>query len=64
MSDKIVAAVCQDLMQRSEHGIAKYGVSLERKDFTLRDWLNHAYQECLDQANYLKRAIMEMDGDI
>jgi hypothetical protein len=27
-----------------------------------RDWLNHAYEECLDQANYLKRSIMEIDG--
>lgn len=59
--DSVVAAVRADLLQRSELGIAKYGVTLDRKDLNLRDWLQHAYEETLDQANYLKRAIMEID---
>jgi len=60
--DKIIEAVCADLQKRSEKGIKKYGVSLERTDLSLKDWLQHAYEECLDQANYLKRAIIEL-GD-
>lgn len=59
--DKVVDTVCHDLLQRSKVGIDKYGVSLERTDLNLRDWLQHAYEECLDQANYLKRAIIEID---
>jgi hypothetical protein len=60
--DSVVAAVRADLLRRSEIGIAKYGVTLDRKDLSLRDWLQHAYEETLDQANYLKRAILEIDN--
>jgi hypothetical protein len=28
----------------------------------LREWLQHAYQESLDKAIYLKRAIAELDS--
>lgn len=60
--DAVVDAVREDLLRRSQFGIAKYGVTLERTDLNLRDWLQHAYEECLDQANYLKRTIMEIDS--
>lgn len=60
--DSIVEAVRADLLRRSHVGIAKYGVTLDRTDLTLRDWLQHAYEETLDQANYLKRAIVEIDN--
>lgn len=60
--DAVVEAVRADLLRRSQFGIAKYGVTLERTDLNLRDWLQHAYEECLDQANYLKRSIMEIDN--
>lgn len=62
--DKVVLAVISDLNRRSEVGIKKYNTTLERTDLELRDWLQHAYEECLDQANYLKRSIMELDGKI
>ena len=62
--DKVVLAVIADLNRRSEVGIKKYNTTLERTDLELRDFLQHAYEECLDQANYLKRAIMELDGKI
>lgn len=62
--DKVVMAVMSDLNRRSEVGIKKYNTTLERTDLELRDWLQHAYEECLDQANYLKRAIMELEGKI
>lgn len=61
MTDPVVEAVRSDLLRRSRLGIAKYGVTLGRTDLTLRDWLQHAYEETLDQANYLKRAIIELD---
>lgn len=61
MTDPITEAVRADLLFRSKVGIAKYGVTLARTDLSLRDWLQHAYEECLDQAQYLKRAIKEID---
>lgn len=61
MKDSIVEAVVKDLLDRSKVGISKYGVTLDRNDLSLRDWLQHAYEETLDQANYLKRSIIEMD---
>ena len=60
MEDPVVEAVRADLLQRSQVGIAKYGATLTRTDLSLRDWLQHAYEETLDQANYLKRAIIEI----
>lgn len=59
--DSVIEAVRHDLLQRSQVGIAKYGVTLERTDLSLRDWLQHAYEETLDQANYLKRTIIELE---
>lgn len=59
--DQTVEAVRADLLQRSQVGIEKYGVSLDRTDLNLKDWLQHAYEETLDQANYLKRAITELE---
>ena len=60
--DPVVEAVRADLLSRSQVGIAKYGTTLERSDLNLRDWLQHAYEEHLDAANYLKRAIIELDA--
>ncbi|MGF3022667.1 hypothetical protein ACQVP2_07545 [Methylobacterium aquaticum] len=59
--DTVVEAVRADLLSRSQIGIKKYGVTLDRTDVDLRGWLQHAYEETLDQANYLKRAILELD---
>jgi len=44
-TDSVVEAVRADLLRRSQLGIAKYGVTLDRKDLSLRDWLECAMQE-------------------
>lgn len=59
--DSVVDAVRTDLLMRSQIGIAKYGTTLDRTDLSLRDWLQHTYEEVLDSANYLKRTIIELD---
>ncbi|MCS7317215.1 MAG: hypothetical protein NZZ41_02680 [Candidatus Dojkabacteria bacterium] len=59
MIDKVVEEVCEDLKYRSSVGIQKYGKTLERDDYQLKDWLQHAYEEVLDTANYLKAAIRQ-----
>lgn len=60
LKDSIVKEVRKDLKDRSNVGIKKYGVTLDRKDLELLDWLQHSYEEVLDTALYLKRAIKEL----
>ncbi len=47
--------VAQDLEQRQQKGIEKYGVSVEDNPLTQQEWLQHAYEETLDLVVYLKR---------
>ena len=55
------ARVCVDIAYRQQAGISKYGTTVEANPLTLRQWLQHAYEETLDQAIYLKRSIEELD---
>lgn len=54
--------VCADIQRRQAMGIAKYGTTVAANPLPLRGWLQHAYEECLDQAVYLRRAIAEIDA--
>lgn len=56
--------VCADIAERQKRGVAKYGTTVQDNPLTLREWLQHAYEECLDQAVYLRRAIEEIDAGI
>ena len=58
------ARVCADIAARQALGIKKYGVTVEQNPLTLRDWLQHAYEETLDQAIYLRRAIEQIDREL
>ena len=60
-SSGVEAGVCEDIAKRQRVGLNKYGVSVADNPLDLRQWLNHAYEECLDQAVYLKRAMAELD---
>ena len=53
--------VCADIKRRQELGIAKYGTTVAQNPLELRQWLQHAYEEKLDDAVYMKRAIQELD---
>jgi hypothetical protein len=63
MTDPIVEKNVALLRARSAVGVAKYGTTLERDDLALIDWLRHALEEVLDQANYLQAAITRIEGD-
>lgn len=54
-------SVCEDIARRQLHGIRKYGTTVASNPLTLKQWLQHAYEETLDKAIYLKRAIAEID---
>ncbi len=52
-TDKVI----QDLLLRETIGISKYGVTPDKANLTHRQWLQHAYEEALDMAIYLKQAM-------
>lgn len=54
------AEVCADIAHRQKLGIAKYGTTVAQNPLPLEAWLQHAYEEALDEAIYLKRAIEEI----
>ncbi len=58
----IEAIVCADIASRQAMGIAKYGTTVADNPLELRAWLQHAYEETLDKAVYLRRAIAEIDS--
>lgn len=57
--DSIVERVRRKLLDRSQAGIAKYGVTLERDDVDMAGWLTHLQEELLDGANYCERLLDE-----
>jgi len=61
--DAVVEAVRADLHRRSQLGITKYGTTLCENGASHRERLQHAYEEALDLANYLKWAMMQIDGE-
>jgi hypothetical protein len=48
----ITRTLIAHLIQRDQHGRAKYGTTLDRTDLTLDDWLQHMAEELLDGAGY------------
>lgn len=57
----IEAMVCEEIALRQQKGINKYGTTVADNHLSLREWLQHALEESLDQAVYLRRAIAEID---
>jgi hypothetical protein len=57
----IEALVCDEITLRQKNGLAKYGTTVADNNLSLREWLQHALEESLDQAIYLRRAIAEID---
>lgn len=53
--DANVEAVRAKLFERSAIGLMKYGVTTERTDLGLIQWLNHLQEELLDGAVYIEQ---------
>ena len=60
-SDPLVNRVISSMITRSNEGMKKYGVTMERKDVTKIQWLRHAQEEALDLAIYLERCISDLE---
>jgi len=57
----LLASVIMDLRIREEKGLATYGTTMDRKDLSKQEWLQHAYEEALDLALYLKKLMEDHD---
>ena len=62
MKDTIVESVINQFKDRSEVGIAKYGVTLNREDLNTLEWITHAQQEAMDFCLYLERLKQEFNN--
>ena len=62
MKSKILTEVINDLTSRELKGLETYGTTVDRDDYELRDWLQEAYEECLDKCMYLKAAIKKIEN--
>lgn len=54
---RILYSIIDDLLLREDKGIKEYGTTMDRTDLSEQDWLQHAYEEALDLAIYLKKII-------
>jgi phosphopentomutase len=61
-TDRIVDGVIDKIIDRALVGKKKYGVTLEREDLSLSEWLTHLQEELLDAANYIERIKKVIDG--
>ena len=55
VSDANVDAVIRILRSRMQLGLIKYGVTTERDDLDLEDWVKHIQEELLDAAVYAEK---------
>ena len=55
IKDFIVESVIDQFKDRSNVGIKKYGVTLDRNDLTMLEWLIHLQQELMDATLYIEK---------
>jgi len=53
--DKNVTAVIERMLQRSDVGLRKYGVTTERTDLTTEQWFTHLQEELMDACIYIEK---------
>lgn len=61
MKDKIVESVINKFKQRSDTGVKKYGVTMDRNDLDIIQWITHAQEEAMDLALYLEKIKFELN---
>jgi len=55
VKDSIVESVVKQFKERSEVGIAKYGVTIDREDLSTLEWLQHLQEELFDASLYIEK---------
>jgi hypothetical protein len=56
---KIEDSVAEKILNRAEVGKKKYGVTMERDDLSITQWLKHLQEELMDATVYLEKIIQE-----
>ena len=59
MKSSVIESIQEDLEYRERVGLEKYNTTVDRKDLSEDQWLQHAYEEALDFCVYLKKIINE-----
>jgi hypothetical protein len=62
-SDDLWNAVIEDMKSRQEKGLKEYGVPVIANSLSLLQWLQHAYEETLDKAVYIRAAIEKIKSE-
>lgn len=58
---KIEEQICNKILDRSKVGKEKYGVTMERDDLSLLEWLKHTQEELMDACVYIEKVITEKE---
>lgn len=53
--DSIVFSIISQFVNRAKFGKEKYGVSLDREDLSMLEWIQHAQEEHMDAILYLEK---------
>ena len=59
---KIEQRVIDRINERAEIGKKKYGVTMERGDLSLSDWLKHLQEELMDATVYIEKLLQETEN--
>jgi hypothetical protein len=57
----VEASVAAQGKDRFDHGLRKYGVTVDRTDLTLLEWLQHRKEELMDAVRYVERSQREIE---
>ena len=61
----IYQQIIADMEEREAMGVRKYGTSVDDAMLTQQQWMQHAYEEALDFAVYLKKMMSnDRDGQV
>jgi len=52
---ELLNEVIVDMIMREKKGFSEYNHTMDRTDLTEKEWIQHAYEEALDLALYLKK---------
>lgn len=58
--DSVVDSILNKFVDRAEMGFTKYNNTLDRKDLSELEWINHAQEELMDGILYLERLKQEV----
>ena len=60
VEDNNVNEICLEYMKRADHGFKKYGVTTQRTDLDLMQWIQHLKEELMDAVVYIHRIQKEL----